>query len=345
MGQIYLKVLLIMAVLFAFMIPGFALKKLKMMGEGATLTLSNLLLYVCQPALAIKAFCVFTKEDWETVSAVSKLDLLANFGLVAVISAIAILLMFGLCKLIFIKSKNKKVTNVYSFVAVFSNSGFLGIPFIDMFTDGDPLAVMYMMVFNVMFTILCWTLGVVLITGDLKEIRLKKLVCNPALIANAVGLLLFFVPQINFFMFEGMEVLQIFPQYLANMTAPLSMVIVGIRVAEMSPKTLFCKKGVYLAGGLRQLISPFLTLAVAIPFYFLLASARGGVSAAEDYVFLAPVIAMTMSPAASVVAMAERFDGDKETAAAAFVTVTLLSIITIPLIIMAVMASWGAFVA
>ena len=130
MGQIYLKVLLIMAVLFAFMIPGFALKKLKMMGEGATLTLSNLLLYVCQPALAIKAFCVFTKEDWETVSAVNKLDLLANFGLVAAISAIGILLMFALCKLIFLKSKNKKVTNVYSFVAVFSNSGFLGIPFL-----------------------------------------------------------------------------------------------------------------------------------------------------------------------------------------------------------------------
>ena len=341
MGEMFLKVLLIMAVLFAFMAPGFVLRKLKMIGEGATFALSNLLLYVCQPALAIKAFCVFTKDDWTTVSAVNKFFLLENFGMVAAISIAAILLMFALCKLIFIKCKNKKITNVYSFVAVFSNSGFLGIPFIDMFTDGDPLAVMYMMVFNVIFTILCWTLGVVLITGDYKQIKFRKLVCNPALIANAVGLLLFFVPKINFFMFDGLEVLQIFPQYLANMTAPLSMVIVGIRVAEMSPKTLFLKKGVYLAGALRQIISPLLTFAVAVPFYFLLSKARGGVSAAEDYVFLAPIIAMAMSPAASVAAMAESFDGDKETAAAAFVTVTLLSIIVIPLVVTAIMAGWG----
>ena len=55
MGEIFLKVLLIMAVMFAFMVPGFALKKLKLFGEGTTFALSNLLLYVCQPALAIKA--------------------------------------------------------------------------------------------------------------------------------------------------------------------------------------------------------------------------------------------------------------------------------------------------
>ena len=343
MGQIYLKVLLIMAVLFAFMIPGFALKKLKMLGDGATLTLSNLLLYVCQPALAIKAFCVFTEKDWEIVSSVKKTTLLGNFGITLVISVLCIFLLLGLCKLIFIKAKDKKTANVYSFAAMFSNCGFLGIPFIEMFTDGDPLAVMYMMVFNVAFNILCWTAGVVLITGSFKEIRLKKLVCNPALIANLVALIFFFVPQINFFMFKGLETLRIFPQYLGYMTAPLSMIIVGIRIAEMSPKSLFCNKGVYLAGGLRLLIAPFLTFAVALPFYLLLSHARGGLSGTEDYVFLAPVIAMAMSPAASVVAMAERFDGDKETATSVFVTNTLLSIITIPLILMAVTAAWGAF--
>ena len=46
MLNIFVKVLLIMAVLAAFAVPGFALKKLKMIGEGGTLTLSNLLLYV-----------------------------------------------------------------------------------------------------------------------------------------------------------------------------------------------------------------------------------------------------------------------------------------------------------
>lgn len=341
MGEMYGKVLLIMAVLLAFMVPGYALKKLKMVGEGGTLTLSNLLLYVCQPALSIKAFCVFTPEAWETVNAVSPLTLLQNFGIAAAVSVLSMTLVFGLCRLVFMRTKDKGKANVYSFVAVFSNAGFLGIPFIEMFTDSDPLAVMYMMVFNMVFIIMCWTLGVVLITGDFKEIRLKKLVCNPAILANVVGLLLFFVPQINIFMLEGAEELQIFPKYLSYMTAPLSMVIVGIRLAEMTPKQLFGKAGVYLAGGMRLILAPFLTFAVALLFYLLISGTGGTVSAADEYVYLAPVIAMAMSPAASVVAMAERFGGNRETATAAFVTNTLISIVVIPLVITAVMALWG----
>ncbi len=85
MLQIFLKVFLIMAVLFAFAIPGFALKKLKMLGEGSLLALSNILLYVCQPALVIKAFCVFTKEQEEAVYSLGMLNLLADFGVTAAI--------------------------------------------------------------------------------------------------------------------------------------------------------------------------------------------------------------------------------------------------------------------
>ena len=339
MAQVYLKVLLIMAVFAAFALPGFALKKLKMIGEGGTLTLSNLLLYVCQPALAINAFCVFSQEDWAAVQAVETPVLLKNFGLTLAISVLAIGLMFALCKLVFIKAKDRKAADVYSFIAVFSNCGFFGIPFVEMFTDGNPLAVMYIMVFNVMFNLSCWTLGVYLITGSFKEIRLKKLICNPAIISNFVALILFFVPQINIFMMEEVKELRVFPQYLSYMTAPLSMVIVGIRLAETPPKQLFCKKGVYLAGGLRLVIAPFLTLLISMPFWGLFG--KGAACGFEEYVYLSPIIAMTMSPAASVVAMAERFNGDKETATAAFVTNTLLSIITIPLVITAVMAICG----
>lgn len=342
MGEIYIKVLLIMLVLFAFMAPGYALKKLNMVGEGGTLTLSNLLLYACQPALAIKAFCVFTPENLRIVEETGRLTLLKNFSVVAAISVAAIGVMFAVCKLVFFKAKDKSKADVYSYIAVFSNCGFLGIPFIEMFTDGDPLAVMYMMVFNIVFIITSWTLGVVLITGDFKEIRLKKLVCNPAIISIVVALLLFFVPRINFFMFEGLEELQIFPQYLSYATSPLSMVIVGIRLAEMRPRELFAVGGVYVAGALRLIAAPIITFAAAV---LILLAVNGGLTLTDgtDYVYLAPVIAMTMSPAASVVAMAERFGGDKQTATAAFVTDTLLSIIVIPLTITAVMAMWQAF--
>lgn len=334
MGQMYLKVLVIMAVLFAFAVPGFALKKLKLVGERATFTLSNILLYVCQPALAVSAFCTFSDGEWAVVSGIPKTVLLKNFGIVAAVGLVAMLAMFALCKLIFLRAKNKKKTDVFSFIAVFSNCGFLGIPFMEMFTN-DPLAVMYIMVFNVVFTLLCWTLGVVLVTGGFKEIRLKKLICNPAILSIAVALILFFVPQINFFMFDGLKDLQKFPQYLSHMTAPLSMIIVGIRLAESNLKELFLNAGSYLAGGLRLVVAPFLTLAAAVAFFYMTGKTVG-----DGYVFIAPVIAMAMSPAASVVAMSERFDGDRETAAHAFITGTVLSVAVIPLVISAVMAIW-----
>lgn len=339
MLQIYLKVLLIMAAFAAFAVPGFALKKLKMIGEGGTLTLSNLLLYVCQPALIIKAFCVFTDGEWEVVSSVGSLTLLKNFAFTALISALAIGVMFAICKLVFIKAKDRKAADVYSYIAIFSNCGFFGVPFVEMFTDGNPIAVMYVMVFNVVFQFLCWTLGVVLITGSFKEIKLKKLFCNPAIISIVIALVLFFVPQINIFLYDEVKELRIIPQYLAYMTAPLSMIIVGIRLAEMPVKQLFCKKGIYLAGGLRLVLSPFLTLLISMPFWGLFGV--GAEHGFEEYVYLAPIIAMAMSPAASVVAMAERFDGDKETATSAFVTITLISVILIPLTISAVMAICG----
>lgn len=330
-----------MLVLFAFAVPGFVLKKLKFFGENATFTLSNLLLYVCQPALTIKAFCVFTDEAKEIIDSVNKLDLLLNFGIIAVVTVVSMFAVFGLCKLIFIKSKNKEKTNVYTLLAVFSNSGFLGVPFVELFADGDPLAVMYMMVFNIFFIILCWTLGVVLITGNFKDIKITKLIANPAIIANVIALIMFFVPQVNIFAIKGLEQLQIFPLYLSYMTAPLSMIIVGIRLADMKIKQLFCQGGIYLASALRLVVAPFLTFAIALAFLPLIQAVRGSVGGMDEYVFLGPVIAMAMAPAASIVALAERFNGDRETATSGFITSTLISVLVTPLVLVAILAIWG----
>lgn len=344
MLQIFVKVLLIMVVLFAFIIPGFLLKKFNLLDNKASPHLSNILLYVCQPALVIDAFCVFSQEDWNIIQEVDKLTLLGNFGIVATVSAISMLLVFLLCKLIFIKTKDSNNKNIYTFVAIFSNCGFLGIPFVKMFTDNSPLAVMYIMVFNIVFIILSWTLGVALISGDIRAIRFKKIICNPSIICLVIALILFFVPQINFFMIEQVKELQIIPQYLSYMNAPISMIIVGIRLAEMSPKTLFCNKNIYLAGGVRLIISPLVTFGIALLFFLILKNTRGTLSVDDEYMILAPVIAMAMSPAASVVAMSERFGGNKVTATVTFATNTLLSIATIPLMITAIFAIWYAII-
>ena len=89
MLQVFLKTITIMAVFSAFAVPGFILKKCKMIGDGGMLSLSNVLLYVCQPALAIKAFCVFDADDWQIIQSIETPLLLKNFGIAAAISVLA----------------------------------------------------------------------------------------------------------------------------------------------------------------------------------------------------------------------------------------------------------------
>ena len=332
MGAIFLKTFVILAALMLFAVPGLVLKKLNMLGDGAKTTLGNILLYVCQPALIISSFTVFSDADYETIRSYDRVDLLADFGVVAAVSTVAILAMFALCKAVFVRYKDRPAADVYTFIAMFSNCGFLGVPFVEMFTDGNAVAVLYVMVFNLVFAVLAWTLGVYLITHDAHDISPKKVLLNPTVIATAAAVVMFFVPEINFFMIDGCK-------ELGTMTAPISMILVGVALAELPVRSLFDKSGIYVAGALRLVVAPLVTFGIAVAFKYMTA---GGVAAHPDgeYVFLAPVLAMCMSPAAIIVAMTERFGKARELAAAAYVSDTLFSLVSVPLMVLFVTELW-----
>lgn len=319
MADIIIKVLLIMLVLFAFAVPGFILRKTGLVKSDSLYSISNILLCFAQPMLIIQAFAV------DPIAPTG--ETLLNFLWVFLFSVAAILLTFGASKLVFLFMKGeeqRRRRDLLVFVGTFSNCAFVGIPFVDMFTGGDSEAMMYITVFTVAFNLLLWTLGAYLITQDKKQISLKKALLNPCTIGSVVGFLLFLVPQINIFNMEEVTELQQIVTYGGGMTAPLSMLVVGVRIAELSPKKLFCDRGIYLASLVRLVLSAALTYLLILPFKLT------GVFADAPYVLLAPVIAMAMPPAASVVAFAEKLDGEKEYAAAAYSTGTLLSIVTLP---------------
>ncbi len=336
------KVLLIMGVLLAFAVPGFLLKKAKLVNSDCMFSLSNILLYVAQPFLTIKAFAVNPIAPEGRV--------LLNFLYVFLFSFAALFLTYFVSTLIFRfmkKPEERKQRDIFVFISTFSNCAFVGIPFIDMFTGGNSEATMYVIVFTIAFNFLLWTIGAYLITQDKKQISLKKAFLNPCTIGSAVGLLLFLVPQINIFNMSAIKDLQQVVVFTGNMTAPLSMMIVGMRIAELSPRTLFCDKRIYLTAFVRLFLSAALTYLIILPFKLT------GVFASAPYVLLAPVIAMSMPPAASVVAFAEKFiqtnatdEGMtstgvaplniKELAAATYSTGTLLSVVSLPIVLLLV---------
>lgn len=323
MGQIIVKVLLILCVMFAFAAGGFVLRKAKLIQTDSMVSLSNILLCLCQPMLIVKAFAV------DPVPPTGQT--LLNFLYVFLFSVAALLLTFAAAKLIFryLKAPEQRVRRgVLVFAGTFSNCAFVGLPFVDMFTGGNSEAMMYMTIFTVAFNLLLWTLGAYLITQDKAQISLKRALLNPCTVGAAVGFLLFLFPEINVFHMQQVEELQQIVVYTGDMTAPLSMLIVGVRLAELSPKALFGDRDVYLASAVRLLLSFGLTFLLILPFR------AAGLFADTPYVLLAPVIAMSMPPAAAGVAFAEKYDGEKQLAAAAYATGTLLSAFTLPVVLL-----------
>jgi len=319
MGQYYLRVLLIMVVLAAFILPGYILRKKNMISQESLLSISNILLYVSTPFLFIKAFAVNPVEP--------TLDIIRNMAVIFAIAVVSMILTWLLCALLFCKSKDKSKTNIYTYVAIAGNCGFLGIPLMDMVSGGNTLAMIYVISFNVAFNLIAWTIGVYLMTQDKKDMNMKNAFINPSTIGCAIGLLLFCVPQINIFNMEAVAPLQQICTYLGNMAAPVSMIVVGARAADLQFKDIFVHGSDYVASILRLIISPAITLLLVLPFQLT------GTLGNETYVYLSPVVASAMTPAAFVVVFSEKYGGNTPVATRTFISGTLLGIITIPIII------------
>lgn len=307
----FLTVLINISVLMLLGVPGYIFRKKNIIGEGGTKPLVILLLYITQPFLIIMSF------QGEKYSP----DILGSMGIVFVFAVIIHFIMLFLAKIIFAKfniDKSKK--GVYIFASAFSNCGYIGIPVITaLFYDSPYLSVMlmYLSVYIVVFNIINWTVGIYIISGDKKYISIKNALINPTTLALVVALPLFFLgitlkdyvlPIANAFNMIG------------NMTTPVSLIILGIKLAEMPIKDLFTTKLVYLTSALKLLIMPLIMLGIMLLF-------NTSISKLIIYVL---VIVTAMPVATLTVANAERFGGDSYTAAKCMLCSTILSIFTIP---------------
>ena len=81
------------AVLLAVAVPGYVLKKKKMVGEDTMPALSKILLFVCQPCLSIYTFKNATFSQ----------TMLGNIAIFALLALLVQILMLGIAYLIFQK--------------------------------------------------------------------------------------------------------------------------------------------------------------------------------------------------------------------------------------------------
>jgi predicted permease len=241
--------LLAVSVLLLIAAPGYILMKRKMLSESCIPGFSKVLLFVCQPCIAIFSFSGI-ERSWQ---------MLANLGIFALLVILAHAIMLGGAFLA-LKSRYREATyRIITIGTTFGNCAFFGIPVIEaLLPETASSLIAYTTVCAVVMNVLGWTVGSAIISHDTKYITVKKIFLNPAMIGTAAALVIF-VTGIDFF-----PELDSMIEYTARMATPLSMLVMGMRLGTMNMKRVFIDYRVYLTIAVKQFLMPLIAFLVVM---------------------------------------------------------------------------------
>lgn len=295
-------------IMFLLIMVGFLLYKIKVISDHTNQQLTNIVLYVVIPAMILDTY----QMDYDKTEA---RNMLLGFALSFVSIVIGILISY----ILKIKSKKESLATE-RFCVIFTNCGFMAIPLISAIFG--KLGVFYCNTYLTVFNILIWTYGVVLMKNkkDNKEKRtfreMIKPFITPTMICIVLGLSMYFM---------GIK----FPspvakatEYIASMNTPLAMIVSGVYIAQSDLLSAISKLRVYYIAILKSFVVPFVVLLV---FAFI----------PVDNILRVTILISAACPTATICMLfASKFDGDVERASNVFTICTLLSMISLPLVIL-----------
>ncbi len=289
-------------VLFLIMAVGVVVRRAKILTDEVNRGLADLLLYVTLPFMIIISFQLeFSKE------------MLINALLLFVITMGIHFIAVFLGKALFRKAPVDK-NKVLRFATVFSNCAFMGFPILD--SVYGKIGVFYGSIYVVSFGLFLWTYGIILFTNERDWRIIKRALRNPGILAVGLGVILFYfsirLPEPIYRMFN----------MVGSTTTPLSMLIVGARLADTKLKEVVADASVYYITLIRLIVIPLAT-------FFLLR-----LTALDPIVIGVCVMATAMPVAANATIFAEKYGANPQFASRCVFVSTILSVITIPLIML-----------
>ena len=281
---------------------GIACRKTGIVTHEGNKTLSNLLLLVINPLLIVQAFEIrYTPQLFH--------GLLLSLLLAVITHVIAILLSILLYK----KEGNPSYV-IERFSIVYSNCGFMGVPLINSILGSE--GVLYISAFMVVFNLLVWTHGLLLMTEDSSWQQLKKGLRTPMMFAILFGIVIF-LGNIRL-----PDLLSDTISYLAAMNTPLAMLIAGIALAETDLLHSLTNPRLYFTAVGKLVFVPLVMIAIfaLIPM--------------NEKVLCTSLIAAACPTASTCTMFALRYDKDYRYASEIFAISTLFSLVTIPLLVL-----------
>lgn len=295
--------LIAVAVLLLATVPGYIMMKRKMLDEACISGFSKILLFVCQPCLAVYTF----------TSATLSAEKLIEVGIFALLTVAIFLIVLGGAYLFLHKKYSEPIYRIVTIATVFANCAFFAIPIIEaILPEISEEVIVFTTAFAVVMNVIGWTLGAAIISGDSRYVSMKKIFLNPAMLGTVVALLIFVLKIPIEGDLKNMIVTT------ARMSTPLSMIIMGMRLATMELRTLFSDLRVYLTIAVKQIIMPLVGFGLV---YFLPISPE-----VKQTFFI-----ICACPVASVVLnFAEIVGAGQREAAKMLLLGTILSIVTLP---------------
>lgn len=291
-----------------YIIPGYAIRKLKLADDRHLDVASAILMFAGSPFLIVSSFLTIT-FTWQMV-----LNMVFFF-----IASLFVQTAFMFFVFIAIRKKFEIVRyRLLSVGAALGNIGFFGLPIVKLLIPDCPEALCYACMYMVSMNLLIFTFARYCVTGDKKFMSFKQTLVTPNMIGLYISL-----PIIIF----GLQSRIPLPMKnaidaLCNMTTPLCMIILGIRLASAPIKNVFTDPLAYIATGLKLLLFPLFAYLCVI---FLPVSP----------IFKQVMLILSAAPCGSMVlSVAELHHHDMDTAAHILLMSTLLCFITIPFLML-----------
>lgn len=216
----------------------------------------------------------------------------------------------------------KGEATIFKAHSVFGNLVFLGFPIISALYGGEGL--LYAGMFQLVSNMLMWTIGVAILNQrkDLSLWMKVKHIFNPNTFAILIGFLMFlFSIKLPLILMKSLG-------GLGDSTIYLSMLYIGSMTFYSSLKGFLNSKEVYLLTVNKLVIIPVLLLLI---FSGVISFFPGRI----DVMVISVLVIMASMPAmANVVIMAKIFGADDKFAAANVFVSTIISLITLPLILL-----------
>lgn len=291
--------------LFLMIFMGYLIVKTGLVRDDDSKVLSKIILYLIVPCVIINTFQVdYTTDTVKGLLIAFAASVLTQVVLLIVISAAGKLLHLN----------EVEVASVY-----YSNSGNLIVPIVT-FILGQEW-VLYGCVFMSVQLVFLWTHCKKIISRE-ASYDWKKILLNINMISIFIGVVLFFT--------------KIFlPEIIGNtlasvgtMIGPASMIVTGMLFAGMNLKQIFANKRVYFITFLRLIAVPLIALVL------IKLSNLASFSADGNKIILIVFLAIITPSASTVTQMCQVYGNDSKYASAINVMTTLLSIITMPVMVM-----------